>query len=394
MNDQTIKNCVHDIEPWMIEVRRALHQIPELGFEEVQTQAYIMAQLDALGIPYTTDRTWIIGLIQGAREGETIALRADMDALPLTENPGPFSSRNPGRMHACGHDAHMAMVLGAARILNDHRDQLCGNVKLFFQPAEETVGGAKPMVEAGCLDNPKVSHVFGLHIMPKLPIGTVETKPGTLNASTDDVIINVRGKSGHGAYPDTGADAIVCAAQIISALQSIISRNISPINAAVIHIGQINGGVAPNVLCDSVTLRGTIRTANASLRSEVKRRVREVIGGICQAMGCTAAVDLIPDYSALINHEQDAQYVLDTAARLLGKHNALLSPTPSMGGEDFSYFIENTPGAFFHIGCADPSHMPAPALHSSAFTLDERCLCIGTAMHVALVMGHLAPNEA
>ena len=386
MKESEIKALAAQAEGWMIEIRRQLHQIPELGFEEHKTQALIMEKLTELGIPFETERTWIVGLIQGGQPGAAVALRADIDALPLSESSQvPFCSRHPGRMHACGHDAHTAILLGTAKVLMTHRQELAGCVKLLFQPAEETVGGARPMVEAGCLENPHVDWAFGLHVMPGLPVGTVETRPGTLNAATDDLRLTVYGKSGHGAHPEGGVDAIVCASQLVMALQTLVSRSISPTQPAVVHFGIIEGGSAANVLCDQVRLTGTLRTVNPHGRELMKRRIREVCAGVCQGMGCTCEVDIVPDYAALINHPREAKLVLDTAAALFGPAHALEAEAPSMGAEDFSAFVENTPGAFFHIGCADPALMPSPPLHSRSFMLDERCLTVGAAMEVALV---------
>ncbi len=394
MDDNQIKAAVQAVEGYMTETRRQLHQIPELGFELNETNALVCSKLDEMHIPYVTERNWVVALIEGANKGKTVALRADMDALPLEENAGPFASRHPGRMHACGHDMHTAILLGSAKVLIGHASELNGNVKLLFEPAEETVGGAQPMVDAGCLTNPYVDWAFGLHVAPHLPVGTVETRAGAMNAATDDLIIRVKGKSGHGAYPDSGMDAIVCAGQVIVALQTLISRNVSPLQSAVIHIGMIEGGVAPNVMSDLVTMRGTIRTTNPTLRAALKRRVREAVGGTCQAMGCTAEVEMIPDYPPLINHPDEAKKVLEIASRLFGSHSVIEAEAPSMGAEDFAAFIENTPGAFFHIGCANPSQMPAHPLHSRAFCPDERALAVGASMEVALVMDLIGRKEA
>ena len=386
MKESEIKALAAQAEDWMIETRRQLHQIPELGFEEYKTQALIMQKLNELGVPCQAERTWVVGLIEGGEPGATVALRADIDALPLTETShAPFCSRHPGRMHACGHDAHTAILLGTAKVLMARRQELAGCVKLLFQPAEETVGGARPMVEAGCLENPHVDWAFGLHVMPNLPVGTVETRAGALNAATDDLHITVHGKSGHGAHPEGGADAIVCASQLVMALQTLISRSIAPTQPAVLHFGIIEGGTAANILCDQVRLTGTLRTADPQTRQRMKRRIREVCAGICQGMGCTCQADIVPDYAPLINHPREARLVLDTAAALFGPTHALEAEAPSMGAEDFSYFVEHTPGAFFHIGCADPARMPAPPLHSRDFVLDERCLAVGAAMELALV---------
>ncbi len=387
MDQNQLKAMVDEQKDWIISMRRKLHRIPEEGFKEFKTQQAVMDALDEIGIPYTTERTWVIGLIQGALPGDTVALRADMDALPLEEPEGcPFRSEHQGMMHACGHDAHTAMVLGAAKVLYAMRDQLHGTVKLLFQPAEESEGGAKPMVDAGAMENPHVDRVYGLHVMPYLPVGKVETRVGTLNASTDTVQITIHGKAGHGAYPEQGTDAIVCAAQVISALQSVVSRNVSPLQSAVLTIGVIEGGTAQNIICDEVRMRGTLRTANAQLRAMMKERIASITAGVAQAMGCTSDVNIVPGYAALVNDAAEAARVKRVAAKLLGEANVLEKEAPSMGGEDFSFFCDCAPGAVFHLGCVSPEWLPAPPLHSKDFRIDEDCLTIGTMMHVALVL--------
>ena len=387
MNDQELRALVAAQKDWMTQKRRLLHRIPERGFAEYKTQRVIMEALDEIGIPYQTERTWIIGLIEGALPGGTVALRADMDALPLDEPEGcPFRSEHAGMMHACGHDAHVAMVLGAAKVLCGLKDRLHGNVKLLFQPAEETEGGAKPMVAAGAMENPHVDRVYGLHVQPYLPVGTIETRSGTLNASTDTVELIIHGRASHGAYPESSADAIVCAAQVITALQTLVSRNLSPLSSAVLSIGQINGGTADNIICDRVSLRGTLRTANRDIRAMMKRRIEETAGCVAQAMGCTAEVNITSGYAALVNDAGEAARVRRVGSRLLGEDGVVEKRDPSMGGEDFSFFCDAAPGAFFHLGCTAKENLPAPLLHSRDFMLDEDCLTVGALMHVALVL--------
>ena len=387
MEDRELRALVEAQKDWMVDIRRRFHRIPERGFAEVKTQRVIMETLNALGIPYTTERTWVVGVIEGGLPGEVVALRADMDALPLEEPEGlPFRSEHPGMMHACGHDAHMTMVLGAAKVLMGMRDRLPGTVKLLFQPAEETDGGAEPMVQRGVMENPHVDRVYGLHVQPYLPVGVIETRAGTLNASTDDVELTILGRSSHGAYPESGADAIVCAAQVITSLQTLVSRNVSPLASAVLSLGMISGGTAGNIICDRVSLRGTLRTANGEIRAMMKRRIAEVASGVAAAMGCTAEVCITSGYAALVNDEAEAGRVMRVGARLLGERNVVRKAAPSMGGEDFSFFCESVPGAFFHLGCVKKEDMPAPLLHSRDFHLDEDCLTVGAMMHVALVL--------
>ncbi len=372
---------------WTVSLRRALHRIPEPGFREFKTQKLICDALSSLDIPYSAERTWVITDIAGAHPGRVVALRADIDALPVAEPEGcPFRSTHEGWMHACGHDVHTAIQLGAAKILAGLRDGMRGSVRLLFQPAEETEGGAKPMVAAGALENPRVDASYGLHLQPRLPLGTVETRFGTLNASTDDVIVDVFGRGGHAAYPESGVDAIVCAAQVVMALQTLVSRSVSPLQSAVLSFGVVEGGRAANVLCDRVRLKGTLRTADPELRVRMRGRIREMAEGVARAFGAAADVKIIEGYSPLVNHPRETDLVVDTAKALFGPQSVRIKESPSMGGEDFSYFIEHNPGAFYHIGCTPPEKMPAPALHSPLFDPDERCILTGLLMQTALAL--------
>ena len=386
MNIHDLYRLARDIAPWIVETRRALHRIPEPGFGEFETQALVRRTLDGLHIPYTAERTWVIGEIAGGKPGPRVALRADMDALPLTEPEGcPFRSEREGWMHACGHDMHTSILLAAAKLLSGMRDGLAGSVRLLFQPAEETVGGALPMVEAGAMDG--VDAVYGLHVQPYLRVGQMDTRPGCLNGSTDEVHIVVRGVSGHAARPEQCVDAIVCAAQMISSLQTAVSRSASPLKPAVLSLGAIHGGDAGNVVCDLVKIDGTMRCADPKLREHLKSRVREICAGTAAAFGARAEVAFDNGYAALINDPGEAARVLKLGAELLGGENALTRDDPSMGGEDFSYFVEKAPGAFWHLGCS--ASLPAPTLHSRDFAPDERCLPIGAAMQCALVLDRM-----
>ena len=388
MDDFTLKTLAAAQLAWAIQTRRAFHRIPEPGFREEKTRALIREKLTEIGVPYQDENGWITALVEGAKSGPVTALRADFDALPVTEPMGcPFRSEHEGYMHACGHDMHTAIMLATARLLTGIRGEMAGSAKLLFQPAEETVGGAKPMAEAGVMDNPKVDRVYGLHVMPYLVTGQVESRPGTLNASTDTVTIEIVGRSSHGAYPDRGEDAILCACQVVTALQSIVARNVSPLESAVLTIGKIEGGRASNILCDRVTLTGTLRTANRELRDKMLARIRSIARGVSEGMGQTANVSLSEGYAALVNDESHAERVLSAARRLLGAENVFVKAAPSMGGEDFSYFLEKAPGAFFHLGCSpDRDHLTAP-LHSEEFCPDERCMEYGVLMEAALVLG-------
>jgi amidohydrolase len=374
------------IAPWMVEIRRALHRIPENGFQEFKTQAYLTKQLEAMAIPYTTQRTWIVADIKGGHPGPTVALRADMDALPIAEPADcPFRSGHEGWMHACGHDFHMTIQLAAAKLLSAKKEALRGNVRLLFQPAEETVGGAAPMVAAGVMEG--VDAVYGLHVQPYMNVGQADTRSGCLNGSTDGLNIVVKGVSGHASRPHLCVDAIVCAAQLITTLQTVVSRNASPLLPAVLSLGTIHGGDAQNIICDRVELHGTLRTADPTLRAQLKQRIRAICDGVAAACGATIELEIVTGYAALMNTPSEAERVIRVARSLLGNENAAYREAPSMGGEDFSYFLEQAPGAFWHLGCA-PSQ-PAPPLHSRDFVPDERCLPIGAAIQSALVLDRM-----
>ena len=386
MNVNDLLEKARQIAPWMIETRRALHRIPEDGFSEFKTQALLMEKLTSMGIPFETERTWIVADIHGGHPGPTVALRADMDALPVTEPQGcPFRSEHEGWMHACGHDMHMAIQLGTARLLNAMREDLRGNVRLLFQPAEETVGGALPMVEAGVLKG--ADAVYGLHVQPYMNVGQIDTRPGCMNASTDELNIVIQGVSAHASRPHQGVDAIVCAAQLIIALQTVVSRSTSPLQSAVVSLGIIRGGDAPNIVCDRVEIKGTLRTTTPDLRAQLKQRIREICDGVAATCATTIDLEIVTSYAALMNTPAEAERVLRIGRRLLGTENAAYRESPSMGGEDFSYFVEKVPGAFWHLGCA--SAQPAPTLHSRDFVPDERCLPIGAAMQAALVLDRM-----
>jgi len=275
----TVLTELNKIKDWMVEIRRDFHRNPELGMKEFRTRDKIVEYLEILGIEYEkVAGTGVVGIIRGRDANKTVALRADMDALPIQdEKDAVYRSIIPGKMHACGHDAHVAILLGAARVLKENQKQLNGNVKLFFQPAEETVGGAKPMIEAGAMQNPKVDAVFGLHVASDIPVGEIGIKYGQMNASSDTIKIMIRGKSSHGAYPQEGIDAIMITGQVITALQSIVSRNVDPRSSAVVTIGTIQGGTQGNIIADKVELVGTVRTLDSDTRLLVLDRIKNIV---------------------------------------------------------------------------------------------------------------------
>jgi len=379
------------IRPWLVAIRRELHRRPELGLEEHETAAAIEARLDELGILHERQGTAVIGLLSGAGPGPCVALRADMDALPLSEVAGrnDYRSRVDGRMHACGHDAHVAIQLGAARILASMQDRLHGSVKLLFQPAEETVGGADTLVRGGCLENPRVERVYGLHVMPYLPTGSIEVRKGALNGCSATLSIEVRGKSSHGAYPEAGIDAILIAANVVTALNVLVSRYVSPLEEAVITVGTIHGGTASNIIADTVQMKATLRATSGASRDALIATATSVVDGIAAAYGGSASVSASLGYEALINHDEAVDAIVATASTLLGPQSIHWKAKPSMGVEDFSYYIKERSGAFWHLGCGNVSRGITAPLHSAEFDIDEDCLPIGVAMQAGLAMRFL-----
>lgn len=378
------------INDWLVDIRRDFHKNPELGMEEIRTRDKIIEYLESLGIEYKKiANTGILGIIRGKQPDKTVALRADMDALPIEDaKDEPYKSTIPGKMHACGHDAHMTVLLGAARLLKDREDELSGNVKLFFQPAEETVGGAKPMIEEGAMENPTVDGVFGLHVAPELTVGEIGVKYGKMNASSDTIRIIIRGNSSHGAYPHGGIDAIMISGAIISSLQSIVSRNIDPLNSAVVTIGTINGGTQGNIIADKVELVGTLRTLDPETRGKTKKRIERIVNKTAEAMDGAGEVVWEEGYSALINNNDMVDIVKVGSENLLGVENVHVLSKPSLGVEDFSYFAEKAPGAFFRLGCKTKDTAMKEA-HHPLFDIDEDCLSIGVALQVNNVLSFL-----
>ena len=371
---------------WQQAIRRDFHQYPELGYSEFRTADKIESYLNELGIEYSRDETAIVAIVRGSNPGVTLGFRADIDALPIQEETGlEFASKNPQTMHACGHDAHTTILLGTARWFANHRNVIKGNVKFFFQPAEETDGGAEIMVQKGCLENPKVDWVFGQHVMPNLPVGIIETKRGTLNGNSTALKITISGTSGHGAYPESGIDAILAAAQVITALHTIVSRRVSPLESAVLSLGVIQGGQASNIIADKVTISGTLRSATDDLRDKLIKIIEQTITSVAQGLGAQGQLNYSYGYAAVVNHDNGVDLVAKVTGKLFGTQALVWKEKPSMGVEDFSYFILDTPGAFYHLGCGHSDRENFP-LHSSCFNLNEECMPLGTAMQVCLAL--------
>jgi amidohydrolase len=388
-----ILTAAREIQPWLTEVRRTLHRHPELGLEEHRTSRFVRDWLDQLGIEHADGLggTGVLGLIPGKEGGPVVALRADLDALPIEEeNEVPYRSLFPGKMHACGHDAHTAILLGAGRILSRFAGELPGTVKLLFQPAEETVGGAELLIEAGVMEKPKVDAVFGLHVEPDLEVGKIGVRYGQRNAASDDVRISLLGRSGHGAYPAGGVDAVVMAAQVVTALQSVVSRNVDARQSAVVSIGIIRGGAAGNVMASRVELVGTVRTLDPRIRETVLQRVKGVAEGVAAGMGGRAEVEFEPGYVALINDTAMVDVVRVAGEAVLGEENVVIYRQPNMGVEDFAYYLKHAPGAFYSLGVRNEEKGIVHSVHHERFDLDEDCLPIGAAIQALNALTVLA----
>jgi amidohydrolase len=373
------------IQQQIVEWRRQLHKIPEIGLDLPNTSAFVSNQLTKLGIEHRTKVgvSGIVGLIKGEKPGKTIMLRADMDALALKEETGlPFASTNEN-MHACGHDSHTAMLLGAAKILNENRDKLPGNVKLIFQPAEEGPGGAKPMIDDGAMDSPKVDAALGLHIgciFRELGTGQVGVHYGNIMACLDSFYIKIKGKGCHGAMPNTGVDPIPIAGQVIGALQTIVSREIKPTRPAVVTIGQIHGGRTYNIIPDTVEMHGTARAVDQDIREDIARRIEEMVAGITKSMRAEYEYKYTFGYPPVVNDAQFTKDFVETAKKVVGEENIIEIAEPTMGGEDMAYFLERVPGTFFFLGGSNEKKGIVHPHHNPKFDVDEDVFWIGTAL--------------
>ena len=387
---------VKKIEKEIIQWRRDLHKIPELNLNLPKTVEYVEARLKEMDIEYKTlvNGNAIVGLIKGSSEGKTIGLRADMDALPIEEETGlEFSSTHKNCMHACGHDGHTAMLLGAAKVLSQNRDKLKGNVKLLFQPGEEYPGGALPMIEEGAMENPKVDAVIGLHegvIDERVGKGKIAYKDGCMMASMDRFLIKVIGKGCHGAYPQMGVDPIVMAGEIILSLQKIASREINTNEPIIVSICRINGGFSQNIIPDMVELEGTVRATNNETRKFIAKRIEEIVKGITTANRGTYEIEYDFKYPAVINDKEFNRFFLESAKKIVETENILELPTPVMGGEDMAYFLEKAPGTFFFL--SNPKVYPDGKIyphHNPKFDVDENYFHIGTALFVQTILDYL-----
>jgi amidohydrolase len=367
----------------VVELRRAIHQHPELGFEEHETQALIERELDDIGVEHRRlAGTGVVGIVRGALPGRVAALRADMDALPITERTGlPYASQISGKMHACGHDAHTAMLLGAARELHAMRDRLHGTTVLIFQPAEEGPGGAEPMVAQGALDEPKVDAIAMLHVDPRLAPGEISITPGPVNASADELYITIRGKGGHGAYPHTAVDTIPAASAVVLALQNIAARETDPLKSVVVTIGTISGGYRNNVIADEVQMSGTLRAHDPQIRDGLEARVRRIVEHTASAYGANAEIRIVRGYPPVVN---DPALAENFAAYMRANSSLVVERLPpTMGAEDFAYFALRVPAVHVRLGIRSEAAGSIHPGHSAEFRIDEAALPVGVQTLVA-----------
>lgn len=388
-----IRPAIQALQPQLVKWRRRIHQYPELGFRENITANFIAQQLRQWTIDHTTGiaATGIVATITGERPGPVLAIRADMDALPIHElNAVPYRSKHDGIMHACGHDGHVAIALGTAHYLARHRDTFAGTVKFIFQPAEEGPGGAKPMIEAGVLSHPTVDAIIGLHLWNNLPLGTVGVRTGAMMAAVELFDCVIQGKGGHGAIPHQTVDSIVVGAQVVNALQTIVSRNVDPLKSAVVTVGKFHAGDALNVIADSARISGTVRYFDPALSNFFAERLEQVIAGICQSYGATYTLDYTRLYPPVINDGAIADLVRSVAEDVVETPTDVVPECQTMGGEDMSFFLQEVPGCYFFLGAANEAKRLTYPHHHPCFDFDETALGMGVELFVRCVEQYCA----
>jgi amidohydrolase len=381
----------------ILSLRRHLHRFPELSGKERDTSETVQEKLDDHGIPFTTGyaRTGVLGVVEGGRPGKTVALRADMDALPIREeNDHPFVSKVDGVMHACGHDAHTAMLVGAGWLLDDVKEELPGRVLLVFQPAEEAspTGGARRMMKGGVFREHSLDVIFAQHVSPDLPVGQVGVRRGAITGASDRFKVTIEGEGGHASKPHQTIDAIVVANQIINSLQTVVSRDVDPLRSAVLTVGKIRGGTRYNAIAQRATLEGTIRTFSPDTKERVKERFHAIVRGVVGSMEASARIKYLDGYPATVNTPEWAERVRKTAQDLLGD-DATPEIEPSLGGEDFGRFLLEYPGAYFRLGTASSNDPEKRRLHDSRFDIDEAALKPGTELFAQLAADTLYQLE-
>lgn len=369
----------------IIQTRRDLHTIPELGFTEKKTAALIAEYLKNEGLDVQTGvaQYGVVGILDTGKPGKTLLIRSDMDGLPLTEETGlKFSSTHQGVMHACGHDGHMAMVLGAATTLNKIKDSLNGTIKFLFQPAEEGPGGAQPMIEAGVMENPTVDYAVGCHLWPDIPEGTVGVKAGALMAAMDRFDLRIIGRGGHGAMPHLCLDALDVGTQVVNALQRIVSRQMNPRQPSVVTIGSFHAGSSFNIIAGEAEMCGTTRTFDRDIWAAWPERLDKIIGGVCKSMGARYELNFSKGYPPLLNDADMAQVVARCAEKTVGEKN-VIEPEPTMGGEDMAFYLEKSKGCFYFLGVGREGCAP---IHNARFDFNEDVLLLGVETYCRVAM--------
>ncbi|HEX6350967.1 MAG TPA: M20 family metallopeptidase [Candidatus Dormibacteraeota bacterium] len=386
--------AARELAPRIVSDRRTIHSHPEMAYEEEQTSTLVQARLRDLGIPFRAGlaKTGVLAEIKGERgEGPCVLLRADMDALPIEEKSGvPFASEIPGVMHACGHDAHTAMLLGAAQLLNERRQAFAGTVKLMFQPAEEGGAGAARMIEDGLLDGPtKVDAAFMLHVYAELEAGQVACGPGPLLAGSDSFTITIEGRGGHAARPHQTVDPVVVGAQVVTALQTLVAREVDPVMPAVVTLGSFNAGNRHNVISDRAVLTGTIRAFDDTLFEHLERRLREVVEGVSTTLRARASVEFEMRYPASVCDPAAAAHLGNSVRSLLGP-DAVHKAIPRMGAEDFAFVLQKVPGAMLWLGVKKPEWPEPKPVHTATFDIDESALPVGSSAMAGVALDYLA----
>ncbi|AIQ46774.1 peptidase M20 [Paenibacillus sp. FSL R7-0273] len=380
------KREIDRLLPEMVEWRRHLHRHPETSYQEKETSAFVAAKLEAFGIEVKRSKAGygLTGILKGSRPGKTVVLRADMDALNITEESGSeYASQNPGVMHACGHDGHTAMLLGAAAYYSARRDGLKGELRFLFQPAEEICpGGAKDMIAEGVLDG--ADAIYGLHLWTPLPLGTVGSAPGPLMASADEFFIDITGRGGHGGMPHRTVDSIVAAAALVTQLQTIVSRSVDPLQPAVLSIGTIQGGTAQNIIAERCRITGTVRAFDEETRYLIRTRIEEMASAVAAVYGAEAKVDYMMGYPPLVNDEAEFRRFMRVAPEALGDEAQVIHMEKIMPAEDFAYYVKEIPGCFIFVGAGNADKNAVYPHHHSKFDFDEDALLHGATLLVAL----------
>ncbi|MEW8973830.1 MAG: M20 family metallopeptidase [Tissierellaceae bacterium] len=382
-------NEAKDVSNYIIDIRRKLHKIPELDDDLYETSKIVKKELDSMGIPYKiVAKTGLVGVIEGELDGGTIGIRADMDALPIKEETGlPFASTN-GAMHACGHDAHTAILLGTAKVLSENRNKIRGNVKLLFQPAEESFGGADTMIKEGALEDPKVDRIIGLHvgsIMEGSEEGKIAMKSGTLMAAVDIFKVKIVGKGAHAASPHLSVDPILIASEITISLQKIVSREINPLNPAVVTVAQIKGGSASNIIPEYAEIVGTVRTTDKDDRIFIQERIQNICKYVCKANNAEATIEYLNHFPMLVNDIEFTEGCMEVIGDLFGKEEVVELKNVTLGAEDMSYFLQEAKGTYFMLGTNNKDKGIVYPAHHPKFNLDEDVLWKGAAAFLEII---------